>query len=245
MEKGHGLAKKGFFGWFNRFYDRGAGRYQRVVECLLRRRVRGVIAYAVLVVLLGVLFIRLPTGFLPQEDQGLMYAQVILPPGSTLEMTKKVLARVSDHLLTEEKEAIESVMSIAGFNFGSRGQNAGVAFIRLKPWDERPGARLRADTVAARAQKAFAGDQGGERLRLHAAGGHRAGQRHRLRAAAPGPRPAWGTTRCWRRATSSSTWPARIRASPRSAPPAWRTRRSSTWTWTSRRRSRWASRSPT
>jgi len=156
VEKGHGLARKGFFGWFNRLYDGGAGRYQRIVEWLLRRRVRGMIGYGVLVVLLGVLFARLPTGFLPQEDQGLMYAQVSLPPGSTLEQTKKVLARVSDHLLSEEKEAIETVMSIAGFNFGSRGQSAGVAFIRLKPWDERPGVRLRSDTVAARAQKAFA-----------------------------------------------------------------------------------------
>jgi hydrophobe/amphiphile efflux-1 (HAE1) family protein len=157
VEKGHGLAKQGFFGWFNRVYDRGAGRYQRIVEWLLRRRVQGMIAYAILVVLLGLLFARLPTGFLPQEDQGLMYAQVALPPGSTLEMTKQVLERISQHLLTEEKESIESVMSIAGFNFGSRGQSAGVAFIRLKPWDQRPGARLRADTVAARAQKAFAG----------------------------------------------------------------------------------------
>ncbi len=155
VEKGHGLAKKGFFGWFNRFYDQGAGRYQRIVEWLLRRRVRGMIAYGVLLVLLGFLFTRLPTGFLPQEDQGLMYAQVSLPPGSTLEMTKATLAKVSEHLLTTEKEAIESVMSIAGFNFGSRGQSAGVAFVRLRPWDERPGARLRADTVAARAQKAF------------------------------------------------------------------------------------------
>jgi len=157
VEKGHGLTKKGFFGWFNRFYDRGAGRYQRIVEFLLRRRVRGMIAYAVLVAILAVLFTRLPTGFLPQEDQGLMYAQIVLPPGSTLEMTKKTLEKISNHLLTEEKEAIESVMSIAGFNFGSRGQNAGVGFIRLRPWDERPGVRLRADTVAARAQKAFAG----------------------------------------------------------------------------------------
>jgi HAE1 family hydrophobic/amphiphilic exporter-1/multidrug efflux pump len=157
VEKGHGLAKRGFFGWFNRLYDQGAGRYQQIVEFLLRRRVRGMIAYAVLVAILAVLFTRLPTGFLPQEDQGLMYAQIVLPPGSTLEMTKKTLEKISNHLLTEEKESIESVMSIAGFNFGSRGQNAGVGFIRLKPWDERPGVRLRADTVAARAQKAFAG----------------------------------------------------------------------------------------
>ncbi len=155
VEKGHGLARKGFFGWFNRSYERGAGRYQRVVDFLLRRRVRGMIGYAALVAVLAVLFGRVPTGFLPQEDQGLMYAQITLPPGSTMDMTKKALARISDHLLTHEKDAIESVMSIAGFNFGSRGQNAGVAFIRLKPWDERRGERLRADAVAARAQKAL------------------------------------------------------------------------------------------
>jgi len=156
VEKGHGEASRGFFGWFNRIYERGADRYQRAVEFLLRRRVRGMIAYGVLVAILAVAFTRLPTGFLPQEDQGLMYAQIVLPPGSTLEMTKKTLEKISNHLLTEEKEAIESVMSIAGFNFGSRGQNAGVGFIRLRPWDERPGVRLRADSVAARAQKAFA-----------------------------------------------------------------------------------------
>jgi hydrophobe/amphiphile efflux-1 (HAE1) family protein len=155
VEKGHGLAKKGFFGWFNRTYDRGADRYQGVVGFLLKRRVRGMIGYLVLVAALAALFTRLPSGFLPQEDQGLMYAQVVLPPGSTMEQTKKVLARVSDHLLTVEKDAVASSMSIAGFNFGSRGQNAGVAFVRLKPWDERPGEKLRADVVAARVQKAL------------------------------------------------------------------------------------------
>jgi HAE1 family hydrophobic/amphiphilic exporter-1/multidrug efflux pump len=157
VEKGHGLARKGFFGAFNRVYDRGAGRYQGVVAWLLRRRVRGMIGYVALVAVLGVLFVRVPGGFLPQEDQGLMYAQIVLPPGSTLESTRGVLDRISKHLLTEEKDAIETVMSIVGFNFGSRGQNAGVAFVRLKPWDERKDARLKADAVAARAMKAFAG----------------------------------------------------------------------------------------
>ena len=155
VEKGHGLAKQGFFGWFNRSYDRGAGEYNLVVAFLLRRRVRGMIGYGVLVAILGVLFARVPTGFLPQEDQGLMYGQIVLPPGSTLEMTRKVLDRVSNHLLTEEKDAVETVLTIVGFNFGSRGQNAGVAFVRLKPWDERGAARLRADAVAARVQRAL------------------------------------------------------------------------------------------
>src|SRR5512133_700834 len=156
VERGHGLARKGFFGWFNRTYDGGAGRYQKIVAFLLRRRVRGMVGYAVLVAVLAALFGRVPTGFLPQEDQGLMYGQIVLPPGSTLEMTRKSLEKISNHLLTEEKAAVESVMSIAGFNFGSRGQNAGVAFVRLKPWDERKSGRLRADAVAARVQKAFA-----------------------------------------------------------------------------------------
>jgi HAE1 family hydrophobic/amphiphilic exporter-1/multidrug efflux pump len=157
VEKGHGLAKRGFFGWFNRNYDRGAGEYNKVVAFLLKRRVRGMIGYGVLVVALGVLFTRVPTGFLPQEDQGLMYAQVILPPGATLEMTRKVVDRVANHLLTQEKDAVETVMAIDGFSFGSRGQNSGVAFVRLKPWDERGDARLRADAVAARVQRALGG----------------------------------------------------------------------------------------
>ncbi|HYS80431.1 MAG TPA: efflux RND transporter permease subunit, partial [Anaeromyxobacteraceae bacterium] len=98
IERGHGLARKGFFGAFNRLYDQGSGRYQRVVGILVRRRVRGMIAYALLVAVLAALFIRLPTGFLPQEDQGLMYVQLLLPPGSTLESTRKVLEGVSGRL---------------------------------------------------------------------------------------------------------------------------------------------------
>jgi HAE1 family hydrophobic/amphiphilic exporter-1/multidrug efflux pump len=155
VERGHGLGRQGFFGWFNRSYERGAGQYQGVVGFLLKRRVRGLIGYLVLVAALAGLFSRLPTGFLPQEDQGLMYVQAILPPGSTMEQSKQVLARITNHLLTEEKESIEAVLSIAGFNFGSRGQNAAVAFVRFKPWDERTDPRLRADAVAGRVQKAL------------------------------------------------------------------------------------------
>jgi HAE1 family hydrophobic/amphiphilic exporter-1/multidrug efflux pump len=155
VEKGHRAATRGFFGLFNRLYERGNGRYQRVVEVLLRRRVRGMIAYAIIVAGLAALFARMPTGFLPEEDQGLMYAQIVLPPGSTMESTKQVLDKISQHLLTEEKDAVASVMSIGGFNFGSRGQNAGVGFVQLRPWDERKGDRLKASAVAARATRAF------------------------------------------------------------------------------------------
>ncbi len=155
VQKGHGLARGGFFGYFNRAYDRGNGVYQRIVAFLLRRRGRAMLGYAVILAVLAALFFRMPTGFLPQEDQGVMYVQVLLPPGSTLESTKAVLARVSDHLLGEEKDAVETVLTIGGFAGGTRGQNAGYVFVRLKPWDERPGERLKAKAVAARASAAF------------------------------------------------------------------------------------------
>jgi hydrophobe/amphiphile efflux-1 (HAE1) family protein len=155
VEKGHALKKRGFFGLFNRVYDRGNGEYQTVVGWVLRRRRRSVLAYAAVVAVLVVLFMKVPTAFLPDEDQGIVFVQILLPPGSTMESTRNVLARVSDHLLKEEGEAVESVLAIDGFNFGARGQNAGVAFVRLKPWDERKGERLKAKAVAGRAQAAF------------------------------------------------------------------------------------------
>jgi HAE1 family hydrophobic/amphiphilic exporter-1/multidrug efflux pump len=155
VEKGHEPKRRGFFGAFNRLYDRGNGAYQRVVRVLLGRRGRAMLAYVAIVAVLAGLFTRLPSGFLPEEDQGILYVQVLLPPGSTLESTRKVLDRVSSHLLTEEKDAIESVMTIVGFNFGARGQNAGLAFIRMRPWDERKGDRLRVASVARRATAAF------------------------------------------------------------------------------------------
>jgi hydrophobe/amphiphile efflux-1 (HAE1) family protein len=155
VEKGHGLEKRGFFGRFNRLYDRGSGTYQRVVAFLLRRRGRAMLAYVAILAVLAGLFSRLPSGFLPEEDQGILYVQVLLPPGSTLESTRQVLDRISSHLLTEEKDAIDSVMSIVGFNFGARGQNAGLAFVRMKPWDERKGDRLKVASVARRATAAL------------------------------------------------------------------------------------------
>ncbi|HSM91677.1 MAG TPA: efflux RND transporter permease subunit [Anaeromyxobacteraceae bacterium] len=156
VEKGHALAKGGLFGRFNRTYDRGSGVYQRVVAALLTRRARAMTGYVVILAVLAGLFLRMPTGFLPQEDQGVLYAAILLPPGSTMENTKAVLSRVSDYLLSEEKDAVESVFQIAGVSGTSRGQNAGRCFIRLKPWEERPEARLKAKAVAARASAAFA-----------------------------------------------------------------------------------------
>jgi hydrophobe/amphiphile efflux-1 (HAE1) family protein len=155
VQKGHGLARGGFFGWFNRTYDAGSRRYQGVVGLVLGRRGRSMLVYLAILVVLGILVVRLPGGFLPDEDQGSIMAQVLLPPGSTLERTTEVMKRVSDHFLVEEKESVQSVMTIVGFNFGGRGQNAGVAFVKLKDWEERQGARLKAKAVAGRAMGAF------------------------------------------------------------------------------------------
>ncbi|HEY6003347.1 MAG TPA: efflux RND transporter permease subunit, partial [Anaeromyxobacter sp.] len=155
VEKGHAFGKRGLFGLFNRVYDRGNVTYQRVVGGVLRRRLPAVAAYAAVIAVLVAMFLKVPSAFLPDEDQGIVFVQVLLPPGATMESTRKVLARVSEHLLEEEGEAIESVLAIDGFNFGARGQNAGVAFVRLKPWDERKGQRLKAKAVAARAQASF------------------------------------------------------------------------------------------
>ena len=156
LKAGHGEKRKGFFGWFNRGYDRTSRLYERVVGSLVRRRVRAMLGYAVIAAALVGLFGRMPTGFLPDEDQGLINAQVLLPPGSTMEQTREVMERVSDHFLTVEKDSIESVMSINGFGFAGRGQNSGLAFIKLKDWDVREGAELRAQAVVARAMRALA-----------------------------------------------------------------------------------------
>jgi hydrophobe/amphiphile efflux-1 (HAE1) family protein len=147
--------RRGIFRWFNQGYDRGQATYQGFVGKLLRGRRRSMLAYLALVIIMGVLFVRLPSAFLPDEDQGQLMAMATLPPGSTLEQTKAVMEQVTDHLLGVEGDAIESVTTIAGFNFGGRGQNNGIAFINMKPWDERKSDHLRAQAVAGRVSGAF------------------------------------------------------------------------------------------
>jgi len=145
----HHGAKRAF-GWFNRLYDWGLGRYLKVVRGLLHRWGRAVVAYALIVGALVFLLLRLPTGFLPDEDQGQLFVQIQLPPGATLERTRVVVKQVTEHLLTQEKDAVESVIGILGFNFGGRGQSNGIAFVRLKDWKQRQDPRLKAKAVAGR-----------------------------------------------------------------------------------------------
>src|SRR5690606_1534799 len=152
----HHGPRRGLFGLFNRGYDRAQRTYAGVTEKLVRRKLPALAVYVLLGVALALLFGRMPKGFLPEEDQGQLNVQVQLPPGATQEQTRAIMLRVSEHLLTVEKDAVESVMAISGFGFGGRGQNVGTAFVKLKHWDERKDKRLLSSAVARRATGAFA-----------------------------------------------------------------------------------------
>ncbi|HEY0946635.1 MAG TPA: efflux RND transporter permease subunit, partial [Opitutaceae bacterium] len=152
---GHHHEKRGLFGWFNRAFNRGNDFYVAGVRISLHRWGRSLAIYGAVLVAVGWFYLRLPSSFLPEEDQGMMLMQVQLPAGSTQEQTVAVLDEVKDYFLTEEKDAVESIMAVAGFSFGGRGQNAGFGFVKLKDWEERPGANLRVDAIAGRAMARF------------------------------------------------------------------------------------------
>src|SRR5512137_312163 len=155
VEKGSHGATTGFFGWFNRSFDRGSGLYRRIVGRMLQRPAPWLVSYAVMIVLAVFLLLRLPTSFLPDEDQGILFAQIVLPAGATQERTLKVLREVERHFLVDEKATVQSLFTVAGFSFSGSGQNAGIAFVRLRDWSERPGAQNGVKAVAARAMGAF------------------------------------------------------------------------------------------
>jgi HAE1 family hydrophobic/amphiphilic exporter-1/multidrug efflux pump len=152
----HQRAKTGPFGWFNRTFDRNAERYQNGVHYVEHHRAKAFLAFAVVCAGLAFLFYRLPTGFLPDEDQGIAYALVNLPPGATTARTEAALAQVRDHFLKNESKTVDGVFTVAGFSFAGQAQNAGLAFVKLKPWDERKGAENRASAIVGRAMGAFA-----------------------------------------------------------------------------------------
>ncbi len=128
---------KGFFGWFNRTFDRSSLAYQGRVEKILGHRGRYLLIYVVIVGVLGFSFMRLPSSFLPEEDQGMMFTLVTLPAGSTQEQTVDVLKKMENYYLNEETSAVDGLFTVAGFSFTGQGQNAGLAFINLKDWSER------------------------------------------------------------------------------------------------------------
>ncbi|MGD1876419.1 MAG: efflux RND transporter permease subunit [Kiloniellaceae bacterium] len=153
-EHGH---RRGPLAWFNRTFDRATQKYESSVAYIVARTLRFLAIYLAIAVVMGLLFTRLPTSFLPDEDQGILFAQVQLPVGATQERTLDVITQVEDHFLDDEREAVSSVFSVAGFSFSGSGQNAGIAFISMKDWSERPGAAQTVQAVAGRAMGAFAG----------------------------------------------------------------------------------------
>ena len=147
--------KRGLFGWFNRHFECANRNYEGAVLRVVNRTGRYLIAFVVIVGVMTLLFMRIPKSFLPDEDQGILFAQVTTPAGATNERTAKALADVRDYFLKDEKQAVEGVFTISGFNFAGHGQTSGLAFIRLKPWADRPGARNRVQAIAARATQRF------------------------------------------------------------------------------------------
>ena len=154
-EHGEGSWFSGFFHWFNGMFDRSRNRYESAVGGILQRSLRFLAIYVAIVGVLGLLFMRMPTAFLPEEDQGLMFTQVVLPPGATQERTVEVLKKVEHHFLETEKDNVNSLFTIAGFSFGGTGQNMGLGFINMKDWSERTEPEQEIHAVAARAMGAF------------------------------------------------------------------------------------------
>lgn len=143
----------GFFGWFNRFFARTTQNYQSGVAHVLKRTGRYLLVYAAIVIAVGVLVWKLPTSFLPEEDQGYFISVIQLPPGATRVRTLEVLSQVEQFYLKQNE--VERVIGVAGFSFFGRGQNAAIAFVRLKGWDERPNKENSATSVVQRANMAF------------------------------------------------------------------------------------------
>ncbi|HDX8344436.1 efflux RND transporter permease subunit [Aeromonas dhakensis] len=144
-------AKRGFFGWFNRAFDASANRYQSGVRKVVKQGVRYGIIYAAMLAVLAILFMRMPTSFLPEEDQGVIMSMVQLPVGATKQRTEVVLADMRDYFMKNEKENVDSVLTVAGFSFAGSGQNSGMAFIKLKDWKERNTPDRSANAIIGRA----------------------------------------------------------------------------------------------
>ncbi|MGI4813163.1 MAG: efflux RND transporter permease subunit [Janthinobacterium lividum] len=151
---GH-VEKRGFFGWFNRTFDRGRDKYQGGVRAIIRRPTRWFIVYAVIVIGCGLLFIKMPTSFLPDEDQGSMIVQIQTPPGATQERTEAIITEVTNYLIHDESKTVEAVFSINGFNFAGRGQNSALMFVRLRDFSDRTSSNLKVNALMGRAFQRF------------------------------------------------------------------------------------------
>ena len=149
VEAGHHHEKGGFFGWFNRGFSRTAKGYEGLVSRILRRAARYLLVYLAIIAGVAFFYTRIPTAFLPQEDQGNILVNVQLPPGATQERTLSAMQQVEQFMLKQPE--VESIVGVLGFSFSGQGQNAGIAFVTLKDWDERKDPAHSATALAGRA----------------------------------------------------------------------------------------------
>ncbi|TGR28921.1 MULTISPECIES: efflux RND transporter permease subunit [unclassified Mesorhizobium] len=145
----------GPFGWFNRMFDRGTTAYRDGSHGIINRSWRFLAVFLAIVVAMGWMFARLPSSFLPEEDQGILITSVQLPVGATQDRTERVLKQVTDHYLNDEKDAVDGVFTASGFGFGGAGQNVGIGFVRLKDFSQRKSPAMAAQAIAGRAMGAF------------------------------------------------------------------------------------------
>ncbi len=160
IRKGEGHTHVGgpigrFFDWFNTKFDTGSARYRRGVRGMLQRPKRFMLVYALLCAAMVVIFLRVPDAFLPEEDQGVLMSMVQAPVGSTQQRTMHSIEQLENHFHQNEQDNIESVFSVQGFSFAGAGQNSGMAFIKLKDWDERKSGESLASAIAMRANMAL------------------------------------------------------------------------------------------
>jgi HAE1 family hydrophobic/amphiphilic exporter-1 len=144
-----------FFRWFDRFFFRARDLYVKLVGQVLAQKLRYLFLFVLIICAMGYLFQRMPTSYIPDEDQGILLVQAMLPSGSTVEQTEEVMDKVRDHFLTQEKDGVDSFMSVAGMSFGGQGQNVGLGFAKLKDWKLRERPDLKVKAIAGRAMGAF------------------------------------------------------------------------------------------
>jgi multidrug efflux pump len=153
--------RRGFFGLFNAGFARLNGSYERAVGHVTASTGRYLLIYVAIVAVMALLFVRVPTAFLPDEDQGIMFLQVVGPPGTPSEITQATLNQVRDYFLNDEKKIVSAIFTVNGFSFGGHGQSSGLGFVRLKDWRERPGADDSVFALAKRANMHFHRIRGG------------------------------------------------------------------------------------
>ncbi|SCB22575.1 efflux RND transporter permease subunit [Rhizobium hainanense] len=151
----HGAKEKGAFGWFNRNFERGTRGYQRTIHGMIRLSIVFLLIFVAIGGGVAYLFNRLPSSFLPEEDQGILLTAIQLPPGATDSRTWTVLNQVKDYYLNNEKDYVEGAFAVAGFGFSGQGQNVGIVFVRLKDFDQRKTPQSKAQAIAGRAMGAF------------------------------------------------------------------------------------------